>query len=247
MAELRMKGHVSWPRTLRRLVWPLGLLVILVFRERVMALLEVPAMPPILAAGILAVGLPAARRSRRPRLSFLGVIGSALVLLCFWLTPTTNVLAWPLWVLPLVIAALVLFILPEARTFHDPEWFRIGSLMIAGSVASFWPVQVWIAGLELGYREYNVFLHGLSIFFWACMFMGGIQFVGKASDSPEANSTDPRCPGCARATVHATLRTPDAVYYCCESCDHLWVIEKPKRNTPATGEPEAGATLKARQ
>jgi hypothetical protein len=229
MAELRIKSHVPWARTLRRLVWPLGLLAILVFRERVMSLLKVPGVPPILAAAILVVGLPAARRSRRPRLSFLFVIGSALVLLCFWLTPTPNVLAWPLWVLPLVIAALVVFILPEARTFHDPEWFRTGVLMIAGSVASFWPVQVWIAGLELGFREYNIILHGLTMFFWACMFMGGFQFVGAASNSPAADSSDPRCPECARATVHATLRTPDAVYYCCESCDQLWVVEKPGR------------------
>jgi len=221
------ESGVSWARTLRRLVWPLGLLVILVFRERVMAMLKVPGVPAILAAAILLVGLPMAWRSRRPRISFLGVIGSALILVIFWLRPTANVLAWPLWVLPLVIAALVVFILPEARTFHDPEWFRLGVLMIAGSVASFWPLQVWIAGLELGYREYNVFLHALSIFFWACMFMGGIQFVGKASDSPEVHSTDPRCPECARATVHATLRTPEAVYYCCESCDHLWVVQKP--------------------
>lgn len=221
------ESGVSWARTLRRLVWPLGLLAILVFRERVMALLELPGAPPVLAAVILVVGLPLAWRSRRPRLSFLAVIGSALVLLCFWLNLTPNVLTWPLWVLPLGITALVLFILPEARTFHDPEWFCIGVLMIAGSVASFWPVQVWIAGLELGFREYNIVLHGLTMFFWACMFMGGCQFVGAASNSPTANSPDPRCPECARATVHATLRTPDAVYYCCESCDHLWVIEKP--------------------
>lgn len=234
------ESGVSWARTLRRLVWPLGLLAILVFRERVMALLKVPGVPPVLAAVILVIGLPLAWRSRRPRLSFLAVIGSALVFLCFWLNPTANVLAWPLWVLPLVIAALVVVILPEARTFHDPEWFRIGVLMIAGSVASFWPVQVWIAGLELGFREYNIILHGLTMFFWACMFMGGIQFVGKASDSPEGYSPEPRCPECARATAHVTLRTPDAVYYCCESCDHLWVVQKPEGQAAVMPEQKLG-------
>ncbi|MCA1558988.1 MAG: hypothetical protein LC753_07035 [Acidobacteria bacterium] len=166
MAESRAHSHVSWTRVLGRTAWPLGLLALLVFRERVIGLLEVPGVPPILAVAVLAVGLPVARRSRRPRLLYLGVFGSALVLMCFWLRPTVNVLAWPPWLLPVVTAALVVFILPESRTFHDPEWFRIGVFMIAGSVATFWPVQSWIAGLELGYREYNVFLHGLSIFFW---------------------------------------------------------------------------------
>ena len=88
-------------------------------------------------------------------------------------------------------------------------------------------MQSWIAGLELGYQEYNVFLHGLSIFFWVCMFLGGFQFLGAASDSPGAHSPEPPCPECARTTVRATLRTPDAVYYCCEACDHLWVVQKP--------------------
>jgi len=57
MAAPRATGHVSWARTFGRLVWPLGLLAILVFRERAIALLEVPGVPPILAAAILVVGL----------------------------------------------------------------------------------------------------------------------------------------------------------------------------------------------
>jgi hypothetical protein len=48
-----------------RLVWPLSLLAILMFRERALALLSVPGMPVFLAAAILVVGLPMAwsRRS----------------------------------------------------------------------------------------------------------------------------------------------------------------------------------------
>ena len=104
MAAPRATGHVSWARTFGRLVWPLGLLAILVFRERAIALLEVPGVPPILAAAILVVGLPMAWRSRRPRISFLGVIGSVLILVAFWLRPT-DLFPWPPWLLPVVTAA----------------------------------------------------------------------------------------------------------------------------------------------
>jgi hypothetical protein len=38
---------------------------------------------------------------------------------------------------------------------------------------------------------------------------------------------DPRYPECESADARATLRTPYAVYFRCESCEHLWAIQKP--------------------
>jgi hypothetical protein len=227
LEKSRAKRHVSTTPPLWRVVWLLSLLAILVFRERASVLLKVPGVLPLLAAAILVIGLPKARRSRRPRSSSLGVIGSALVVVGFWLGPTYHV-PWIPWVLPLLILALVAFVLPEAQTFHDPGSFRTGVLMIAAAVGSFWPVHAWIAGLELGFREYNVVLHGVGLFFGACMFMGGVWFLSAASNS-SADSPDLRCPECASATVRTTLRTPDAVHYCCEACEHLWTIQGPSR------------------
>jgi hypothetical protein len=45
---------------------------------------------------------------------------------------------------------------------------------------------------------------------------------------------DPRCPECKSADVRATLRTPYAVYFRCETCEHLWAIQKPALSDDST-------------
>ena len=46
-----------------------------------------------------------------------------------------------------------------------------------------WPLHTWIARLELGFREYNIVLHGVALFFSGIMFTGGLWFLGEANKS----------------------------------------------------------------
>jgi hypothetical protein len=173
------KRNVVPNRSIWQVLWPLSLLAIVVFPERALALLIIPGMAPLLAAAILVIGLPSAWRSRRPRISHLGVIGSALVPLCFWLRPA-FLLPWIPSMLPLVLMVLVGFVLLDAGTFRDPESFCIGVIMIAVPLGSLWPLHAWIARLELGFRAYNIVLHGVALFFSMGMFMGGAWFLSDA-------------------------------------------------------------------
>ena len=38
---------------------------------------------------------------------------------------------------------------------------------------------------------------------------------------------DPRCHECRSRKTRVTLRTDYALYYRCERCEHLWVVQKP--------------------
>jgi acetyl-CoA carboxylase beta subunit len=34
-----------------------------------------------------------------------------------------------------------------------------------------------------------------------------------------------KCPECRSAKIRATLRTPYAVYFRCDHCEHLWAVQ----------------------
>lgn len=89
--------------------------------------------------------------------------------------------------MPLFAAAVLVFGLRLARRFRRPARFRAGVITIALAVVTFWPLQLVAAGVELGYREYNVFLHGLAFFISVCLFTGGIEAMRRASNTPQAD------------------------------------------------------------
>ena len=156
--------------------------ILVLFRDRVIGLLAIPWMAPLVAAAILVVGLPWAWKSLRPRISYVVVIGSALVFVCLWLRPA-FIGPWIPSTLPLLLLLLIGFVLPEAPTFRDPQSFRIGLVMIAVPIGSVWPLHAWINRLELGFREYNIVLHGVALLFAVAMFIGGLWFLSEANKS----------------------------------------------------------------
>jgi hypothetical protein len=90
---------------------------------------------------------------------------------------------------PLAVAALIVVVArPLARRYRRPARFRAGIIAIALALATFWPLQYLAANLELGYREYNMFLHGLAFFISICLLTGGIEGIRRASNSPEDDS-----------------------------------------------------------
>lgn len=185
-----------------------------------------PGILLVVALVILAIGVPIALRSRRPRISLVAV-AVLLGVACLWLRPALLV-PWLPSTLPFVILALALFVLPDAWTFHDPGEFRVGVFMVAGSVASFWPLQTWIAHRELGFWEYKFALHVVTLLFSVCLFGGGVFYLRIASGSP-GSEPGTRCPECARRTVRVTLRAPDTLHYCCDTCEHLWTVQTSPR------------------
>ena len=90
---------------------------------------------------------------------------------------------------PLVVGAVIVVVtLPRARRYRRPARFRAGIIAIALALATFWPLQYLAANLELGYREYNMFLHGLAFFVSICLLTGGIEGIRRANNSPEDDS-----------------------------------------------------------
>ena len=90
---------------------------------------------------------------------------------------------------PLVVGAVILVVaLPRARRYRRPARFRAGVIAIAVALITFWPLQHLIASLDLGYREYNIFLHGLAVFLSICLVTGGIEGIRRASNSPHDDS-----------------------------------------------------------
>ena len=85
-------------------------------------------------------------------------------------------------------ALIVVVALPLARGYRRPARFRAGVIAIALALATFWPLQYLAANLELGYREYNMFLHGLAFFISICLLTGGVEGIRRASNSPEDDS-----------------------------------------------------------
>ena len=111
--------------------------------------------------------------------------------LAVWLEPVTRPVI-PLLLRPegpVAVAALIVVVaLPLARGYRRPARFRAGVIAIALALATFWPLQYLAANLELGYREYNLFLHGLAFFVSICVLTGGIEGIRRASNSPEDDS-----------------------------------------------------------
>jgi hypothetical protein len=90
---------------------------------------------------------------------------------------------------PVAVGALIVVVaLPLARRYRTPARFRAGVIAIALALATFWPLQYLAAHLELGYREYNMFLHGLALFISICLLTGGIEGIRRASNSPADDS-----------------------------------------------------------
>ena len=113
----------------------------------------------------------------RPVVVFLEPVVEPLILLLF--LPEVPVA---------VGAVIVVVALPQARRYRRPARFRAGVIAIAVALATFWPLQYLAANLELGYREYNMFLHGLAFFISICLLTGGIEGIRRASNSPEDDS-----------------------------------------------------------
>jgi len=90
---------------------------------------------------------------------------------------------------PLAVAVLIVVVaLPLAGGYRRPARFRAGVIAIALALATFWPLQYLAAHLELGYREYNIFLHGLAFFISICLLTGGVEGIRRASNSPKDDS-----------------------------------------------------------
>jgi hypothetical protein len=89
----------------------------------------------------------------------------------------------------LFLAGVVLLVgLPLSRRFRRPDWFCGGIVAIAVALATFWPMQYFAASVELGFREYNVFLHGLALFISLTVLTGGLEAIRRASNTPEDDS-----------------------------------------------------------
>jgi hypothetical protein len=101
----------------------------------------------------------------------------ALLVLLF--RPETSLLL----ALPILVVGLRL-----ARRFRQPARFRAGVIAMALAVATFWPLQFVAGSLQLGYQEYNMFLHGLAFFISACVFTGGFEAIRRANNTPQADS-----------------------------------------------------------
>jgi hypothetical protein len=84
--------------------------------------------------------------------------------------------------------AVLLLGLPLSRRFRRPDWFCGGVVAIAVALATFWPMQYFAASVELGFREYNVLLHGLALFISLTVFAGGLEAMRRASNTPEDDS-----------------------------------------------------------
>ena len=90
---------------------------------------------------------------------------------------------------PLAVAVLIVVVaLPLAGGYRRPARFRAGVIAIALALATFWPLQYLAAHLELGYREYNIFLHGLAFFISICLLTGGVEGIRRASNSQKDDS-----------------------------------------------------------
>lgn len=119
------------------------------------------------------------------------VLPSVLRPLAIWLEPVAGrvilLLLRPEG--PLAAAALIVVVtLPLARRYRRPARFRAGVITVALALATFWPLQYLAASLQLGFREYNMLLHGLMFFISICLLTGGIQGIRRASNSPKDDS-----------------------------------------------------------
>jgi hypothetical protein len=182
---------------------------------------------PLIALAILILGFSTAAKSRRPRISIVLTLVAVLIVACFW--PPVLAFRLPSWVLPAVTLVLALFVLPEASTFDDPGEFRVGVVMVATAIASFWPLQAWVAHLELGFWEYTIALHVAALLLSACLFLSGVFYLWSAVGSAQRHLEAPPCPQCAGREVRVTLRSVDGVYCYCETCEHLWIVPKQSR------------------
>jgi len=119
------------------------------------------------------------------------LLPTALQPLGMWLEPVTRPVI-PLLLRPespLAVAALIVVVaLPLAGGYRRPARFRAGVIAIALALATFWPLQYLAARLELGYREYNIFLHGLAFFISICLLTGGVEGIRRASNSQKDDS-----------------------------------------------------------
>jgi hypothetical protein len=88
----------------------------------------------------------------------------------------------------LLAVAILVFGLRLARRFRQPARFRAGVITMALAVATFWPLQFVAGSLQLGHKEYNMFLHGLAFFISACLFTGGLEAMRRAHNTPQADS-----------------------------------------------------------
>jgi hypothetical protein len=75
-----------------------------------------------------------------------------------------------------------------AGRFRRPSRFRGGIIAVALALVTFWPLQYLAAGVDLPYREYSVFLHGLAFFLSLCLLSGGLEAIRRANNTPEADS-----------------------------------------------------------
>ena len=89
-------------------------------------------------------------------------------------------------------AALALAVLaaglPLAKRFRRPERSRTGVVLIALSLATFWPLQSLGASLNAPFWEYRAVLHGAAAFISVCVFTGGFECIRRALNTPEDDS-----------------------------------------------------------
>jgi predicted permease len=89
-------------------------------------------------------------------------------------------------------AALALAVLvaglPLAKRFRRPERSRTGVVLIALSLATFWPLQNVTAGFDVPFSEYRVFLRGVGAFVSVCLFTGGFECIRRALNTPGDDS-----------------------------------------------------------
>jgi hypothetical protein len=89
----------------------------------------------------------------------------------------------------LFLAGVVLILgLPLSRRFRRPDRFCAGVVAIALALATFWPMQHVAASVELGFREYNVILHGLALFISLSLLTGGLEAIRRACNTPKDDS-----------------------------------------------------------